>query len=78
MTEESDDCCYEGWDTNNDDLKAACSISEITRAFKDNQCYIVSTDIYPIMQAIKEIPVVADDCCAKEQEEEGSVEVADG
>jgi hypothetical protein len=68
--EEDEVCCNQGWLLEDWSLKVACSITKVERQFKNDKCYVVTTDIYPVMQTRKEIPVVNAECCDKAGDDE--------
>lgn len=62
-----DECCYEGWFTDSDDLKAACNIDTTEYEFDETampvECTKVDTDISPTVYSKERIPVVVETCC---------------
>lgn len=60
-----DSCCYEGWRTEDQDLKEACDVIDEIRVFDEDDmtCMLVNIEITPSIYARRSTEVVLNSCC---------------
>ena len=68
--EGKEDCCLEGWNTESDDLKAACDIRKTIFEYDGNICTLTLLDILPHVQDEKSATVTNESCCENANEDE--------